>query len=468
MVILGVFSFLDLRVQEEQITEEDKIKASLVTEIIKNGLIAMMLEGRSGELLNFIETLVADDLGAIRLYTPKGNIIASSVPSDTGGFITNEDDLSGQFEPKLAIRTERGRPVYNIKIPFYNEKPCQTCHTGGGDILSILSVSVTMDKTLKRIRDMRARSVVFFLFTLAALSAGLGLLTTILVNRPINSIINTMKKVEGGEVGARVTAKRGDEIGNLGVNLNSMLSELGKMRQELESCHVEAMQKVEKMATIGELAAAIAHEIKNPLAGISGAIQVFEEEFPPGDPRRDIIAEVQNEIQRLDKAVRDLLRYAKPPNLHPTKTPIDSLVERSVGLVMGQARKQNVNVNILTVDNPVEVNVDVEQIQQVFLNVMLNALHSMPAGGDLNIASHVRPEKAEAEISFADTGPGISRENLNNIFKPFFTTKHTGTGLGLAISKKIMENHGGDILVESEVGTGSNFRLILPLEEENA
>jgi signal transduction histidine kinase len=279
---------------------------------------------------------------------------------------------------------------------------------------------------------------------------------------------NTVRKIEGGDISIRFPAERKDELGDLGMSLNSMLKEIGKMRHDLESCHVEEMQKVEKMATIGELAAAIAHEIKNPLAGISGAIQVFSEEFPPDDPRLEIIAEVQNEISRLDKAVRDLLSFARPPKPHLTKTPIDSLIERAVNLVMTQAKKQKVEVNIISLEQPPEVNVDLEQMQQVFLNVLINALHSMPGGGNLTITTYVRPEKNEAEVSVADTGPGISQENIKNIFKPFFTTKHTGTGLGLAISKKIMDNHNGDIIVESKVGAGSNFRIILPMEEYNA
>jgi signal transduction histidine kinase len=237
---------------------------------------------------------------------------------------------------------------------------------------------------------------------------------------------------------------------------------------------MESMQRVEKMATIGELAAAVAHEIKNPLAGISGAIQVLAEDFSPDDPRKGIIKEVLGEIERLDKAVRDLLSFAKPPEPNFVKTPITPVIERSLRLVRAQARRHGVKINIIAAGDTADLRVDPEQMQQVFLNMMMNAIHSMPGGGALTVSTSLRADGSGVEVSIADTGAGIRSEELKNIFKPFFTTKHTGTGLGLAISKNIVEKHGGNIIVDSQVGVGSNFRVILPVagkteqEPENA
>jgi signal transduction histidine kinase len=228
------------------------------------------------------------------------------------------------------------------------------------------------------------------------------------------------------------------------------------------------MQKVEKMANIGELAAAIAHEIKNPIAGISGAIQVLSEEFPDGDDRKEIINEVLAEIGRLDKTVRDLLSFAKPPEPSLVRTPVAPLIERSMRLISAQAKKQGVEVDAASMAQDAEVNIDPEQMQQVLINIMMNALHSMSAGGKITLATQVDKEKNELEISISDTGNGISQDELKNIFKPFYTTKHTGTGLGLSISKNIVESHGGSIIVESRVGVGSTFAITLPMEGFNA
>jgi signal transduction histidine kinase len=466
-IVIGAFSYQNLRLQEEQIREDDRSRALLVSEIIKNGLVTIMLEGRSDDLRNFIETLAAEEIESVRLYGTNDDIIASSVPMESGKKI-NDATTTRDLKAGLSLRKEGEKSLYSITMPIFNEKPCQPCHFGDEEIMSTLSVSIPMDKTFKKVHHLRKNTVIYYVFTLVVLSASLALMTTYLVNRPVKEIINIMREVEGGDFNARFITSRKDEIGLLGASLNSMLSELCKMRQELETFHIEAMQKVEKMATIGELAAAIAHEIKNPLAGISGAIQVFAEDFKPGDPRRDIIKEVQNEIERLDKAVRNLISFARPPEPSFIRMPIRDLVDRTVHLISTQAKKQSIDVNIVSLEESAEVYIDPDQIQQVFLNIMLNAIHSMPAGGNLTITTLVRPEDGEAEVSISDTGAGISEEKLQNVFKPFFTTKHTGTGLGLAISKNIIEKHRGRLIAESKVAAGSNFRVILPLKRNDA
>jgi|Deesub1362A_J573_1020465.scaffolds.fasta_scaffold00013_36 hypothetical protein len=467
LVIIGAFSYQFLYLQEKHIAEEDKAKATLVTEIIKNGLITIMLKGKAEDFHLFLEHLIAQDIHSVRIFRPDGTVISSSNPSEIGTKFNISWDAEKPLTPELFSREINGRHIYCIRMPIYNEKPCQRCHNSSKEVMSILSVEMSMEGTLKKIRNLREKTVFLYLLTLFTLTVSVGVLTTFLINRPLKRIISTIKKVEDGDLNVRFDTSRKDEIGSLAKSLNSMLNELNKARHELESCQIEAMQKVEKMATIGELASAIAHEIKNPLAGISGAIQVFAEDFPPDDPRRDIIQEVLSEIERLDKAVRDLLSFAKPPEPHFMRTPIMPIIERAKRLILPKAKKQGIDVNIITADDIGEINVDPEQMQQVFLNIMLNALHSMPGGGTLTITTYLRKDKGEAEIAITDTGQGIAYENLKNIFKPFFTTKHTGTGLGLAISKNIVEKHGGRIEVESQIGTGSTFRVILPLEVKN-
>jgi hypothetical protein len=175
MLILGIFMVFDVGSHEQQLTEEDRIKATLVTEVIKNGLITIMLEGRSHELKYFVESLVADDLGAVRLFNPEGKIIASSIPADNE--LANTIIIPERFEPNISVKKERGKSFYNIVIPFYNEKPCQVCHKAEGEVLSVLSVSIAMDKTLKRIRFMKNRAFIFYIVTVVALCAALGFTT---------------------------------------------------------------------------------------------------------------------------------------------------------------------------------------------------------------------------------------------------------------------------------------------------
>jgi signal transduction histidine kinase len=451
---------------EKESSKYDRARATLISEIIKNGLITIMIEGRGEELRRFIETMVAEELNVVRLLSRDGRTIASSIPSEKGEVRALPED--SKMMPALVLEPYKGTPAYNMQMPFFNEKACQKCHAHEKDIMCYLTISLSMDKSYKKIRALRESTIFHYLLTVLIVSVSMGIMTSIVVNAPIRKIIDTIKKVEGGDLSTRVDLNQKDEIGVLASSLNSMLTELTGTKKKLDTCQIEAMQKVEKMANIGELAAAIAHEIKNPIAGISGAIQVLSEEFPDGDNRKEIINEVLAEIGRLDKTVRDLLSFAKPPEPSLVRTPVAPLIERSMRLISAQAKKQSVEVNASSLAQDAEVNIDPEQMQQVLINIMMNALHSMSAGGKITLATQVDKEKNELEISISDTGNGISQDELKNIFKPFYTTKHTGTGLGLSISKNIVESHGGSIIVESRVGVGSTFAITLPMEGFNA
>lgn len=462
MLILGVFIYKNLRMHERQIFENNWSKITMVTEIIKNGLISVMLRGRGDEFQAFTELLIAEDIEAVRLLRPDGVVLSSSNPSELG--TVRQVDV-GRPRADILDKYNKGQYVYSMVVPIYNERSCRGCHGQNEEVMGVLNVEVSMKKTVERLRELRERTMLYYLLAVIALSSTLWAMTSIFVNRPLRGVSNTMKAVREGALDVRLHTKRKDEIGELAENLNSMLSELSKARSELEVCHVEAMQKVEKMATIGELAAAIAHEIKNPLAGISGAIQVLAEDFSDDDPRREIISEVLNEIERLDKAVKDLLNFARPPEPHPIRTHVAPIIERARKLIVMQARKQGVDI-VVPSEDETSLYVDPEQIQQVFLNIMINALHSMPDGGRLTIETTPLPEGKAVAVSFKDTGFGIPLEDVKDIFKPFFTTKQMGTGLGLAISKNIAEKHGGSIIVDSRLGVGSSFQVILPAEEE--
>jgi signal transduction histidine kinase len=466
VIVLGLVSFFDLRWEERQAVAYDRSKAILVSDIIRNGLVTIMMEGRGEELIRYIETMVAEDIKAVRLYSPEGRIIASSIPNERGAVEMKMRSVGRT--PRMDISTEGGDSVYRIQTPFFNEQACRKCHADDEDMMCALEVSVTREKAFMIIRTLREVSLINFLFTIVIISVSLGVLTTYFVKRPLGHITATIERVGDGDLSIRADARKNDEIGRLASSLNAMLEKLGHTRKELDTHHMETLQKVEKMANIGELASAIAHEIKNPIAGISGAIQVFAEDFPEGDHRREIVTEVLAEIKRLDKTIKDLLSFAKPPEPSLVRTPTATLIERTTRLISAQVKKQDVNVDIICTGEHREINIDPEQMQQVILNIMMNALHSMPEGGTITVATREIMERNEFEISISDTGIGVAYGELDNIFKPFYTTKHSGTGLGLAISKNIVEKHGGGIVVESKVGLGTTFRVSLPIEVKDA
>ncbi len=446
-MVVGGYSRYTLGLLESRSADDDRAKAAFAAGIIKSGLATTAAGEGHGGLGEFINALSTEEPLSVRLLRPDGTLILSSEGSEGPA---------------------KGFPLKSLAVPLRNEKTCQGCHGDENRVLGTLSVTVLRDRPLKSIWTLREKASLNTLLVVASLSACLVLVMVLLVTGPLKRIGATLGRVEAGDFTARFDERRKDEFGLLGRRLNALILKITDKQREMEAGRDETMQKVERMATIGELASAIAHEIKNPLAGISGAIQVLAEDFPSGDPRKEIIVEVLSEIGRLDKTVRDLLSFARPPEPHFIRTPVDGVVERALRLIKGHAKKLYVDVNIVSDEEPVDVRIDPEQMQQVFLNIMMNALHSMPGGGTLTVAIRARKGEGRVEVSVSDTGQGIPDVEAEKIFKPFYTTKNTGTGLGLAVSKNIVEKHNGEITVESELGRGACFRVILPLEEKNA
>jgi signal transduction histidine kinase len=224
------------------------------------------------------------------------------------------------------------------------------------------------------------------------------------------------------------------------------------------------------MASIGELASGIAHEIRNPLAGIQGAIQILADGFPKEDPRTQVTDEIQKQINRLERLVKDLLNYAKPVPANTLSTDVNQLVDKVLSFfVTQQGRSVDFKIEREFFSSLPKVMIDPNSMEQAFLNIILNAQKAMPKGGILSVSTALPPprredgrEIQEIQVIFEDTGVGICKENLSKIFNPFFSTRSDGTGLGLSITKNIVEQHRGKIEVESQVSVGTKFIITLP------
>jgi len=244
------------------------------------------------------------------------------------------------------------------------------------------------------------------------------------------------------------------------------------------------MARIDKLASLGELAAGMAHEIRNPLAGIGGALQILARNFENDDPNQTIFQEVLRQIKRLDSFVKNLLQFARPNPLTFSPVKLDQLLDRVLFLVASQIEEKKIRVDCQYAENSPFSEGDEGQLQQVFLNIILNALDAMEEGGTLTvntcwerqsgkcepdhqcIGSPCGPDVDTILVSIKDTGKGIGEESLEMIFNPFHTTKSNGTGLGLAISHRIIEQHHGSIFVTSQTGTGSTFTVSLPLLQQ--
>jgi len=244
------------------------------------------------------------------------------------------------------------------------------------------------------------------------------------------------------------------------------VGKLDKAKKELEAFHFQQMERADRLASVGEMAAGIAHEIKNPLTGIAAAITVMKDDFTPEDGRVGIINEVLEQISRLDKTVNDLLFFGKPTVAEPACTDINSALKKILVFAAQHRGGKNIEKRLELRDDLPPVYVDPKQIQQVFLNLFLNAVQAMQqkGGGILTVESDLneRDGVEMVRVRVTDTGPGIPPQILEKIFTPFFTTKAQGTGLGLAISHRLVEQHGGTLSVVSRDGQGTTFTVELP------
>ena len=225
----------------------------------------------------------------------------------------------------------------------------------------------------------------------------------------------------------------------------------------------EQLRRAEKLSTLGEMAAVLAHEIRNPLGSIRGTAEILKDDYPPGDPKYEFIEIQIKETERLNRVVEDFLRMARPQPADLRPCPVQDELETIVTLVSNDARDREINLVLHAPPVPVIVRADGEKLRQAFLNIILNALQATPSGGTVSISTAVY-QSALCEIRFRDTGPGIDAATLEKVFDSFFTTKPDGTGLGLSITRKIIESNGGTLLVESEPGQGTTVTVRLPLQ----
>jgi two-component system sensor histidine kinase AtoS len=264
--------------------------------------------------------------------------------------------------------------------------------------------------------------------------------------------------VKAGDLAFRIEGLK-DEFGEVAGSFNEMAGSLNEQMQNL--------QRAEQMKVVGEMAAGLVHEIKNPLTGIKATMQVLIEQGSCGREDRVVLSKVMEEVKRIETLMKSLLDFAKPPRPQLMPVDINEVLESTLAFSIpysGIASSRGKSIEVKRVFDPhlPMIPADPGQMRQVFLNLLMNALEAMPEGGVLTVRTSGAESAEEIRIDVADTGKGIDDETGEKIFRPFFTTKHKGTGLGLAVTKGFVEMHGGTIGVEKNPGGGTIFRIRLP------
>lgn len=475
--VIGLFSLWGMIVHREhmQRATEDKVRA--LGQAVDGSIREAMREGRTHEVQSILEHLAQDpDIERIAILDAHGKILRASRPELVGRTLDRDRLPRLLHQPDLTVARhyEGGRSVQTVVKRIENRPECSACHPPDQSTIGILHIDMSFRQAEEQTAEMEQSAVWMVLLT-AAVLAGSGILLVVrLVERPLSDLMGKMALVERGDLSVRADEGRRDELGRVAGSFNAMVDRLQAARAEIEQYHQQRLARAERLATLGELAASVAHEIKNPLAGIAGAVQILAEELPDGDPRREIMGEILAQIRRLDGSVRDLLVFARParPELHPCD--LRRILDRVLLVVAEDETARDVRIiREYQADLP-QVPADEKLLQQVFFNLVLNAAQAMAGRGTITLGIAFRDVDAgrsagaaaagpHVEIRVADTGPGISPATLREIFTPFFTTKPRGIGLGLAIARRIVEDHGGRIWAECPPGHGATFTICLPV-----
>ena len=362
--------------------------------------------------------------------------------------------------PVRTVVLEQGRPyvgrAYVVKEWFITRY--ETLRNRQGEVVGSFYVGARESSFLKLVNNFnrRAALIAFICILLAGIIA---VPISRVITRPIDALVKATKKLAQGDMSVRVKADGKGEFALLGNSFNSMVETLHKTEKEL-------LHK-EKLASMGQLAAGVAHEINNPLGTILLFADVMSKELPDGDPRRDDLKMISSETIRCKKIVADLLNFARQQDVLAQDTNLHDLLEQVISGVSHQESFRKVTITRSFSTDPLVIQADQAQLMQVFVNLLNNAAEAMSGCGTITIGTRLR-ENAWVEVTVADTGCGIGEEHLDKLFTPFFTTKPLGkgTGLGLSIVYGIIKMHRGQIAVKSTVGQGTTFMVTVPLKQQ--
>jgi len=348
--------------------------------------------------------------------------------------------------------TLKGKPYAALGRPFMGED----------EMLGLMLIGIPKTYAFQTVLK---EYLPFFLGIWILVASALGYAITRGITNPISSFIKGANAIASGDLNQHINLVSKDEIGSLALAFNNMAKELKKMQKMQEE-----LRKLDRLSALGQLAAEVAHEVKNPLGIIKNSAQILQDNSLDETRKKEIVNFITEEAERINKVIDNFLQFAKPPQTKKQKTDIIEVLNKTVQLVSDTLSKNNIKVMKEYEDSLPFIYADQSQLQQLFLNLMLNAVEAMSGGGMLKISAKIEMKRTVDEMGkkwikliLSDTGRGVSEKFKNKIFEPFYTTREQGTGLGLSISKKIVENHGGEISLESEIGKGSDFNIIIPV-----
>ena len=417
-------------------------------------VMAMRISSQA-RLHNLIALIVYDRTGrpAIGINPPPTDVLirqSASVLAATGEETAWHRDMSS------------GLRLYGVRA-IKNGDACQTCHGPEANHLGALQLGIDVSAPLAAATASIQKKFLLVGVAWIGLVIAMSFIRGVVIGRPLAKIRASISGIGNGTDGE----KHGG-LEALADRLHGTIWEMIRSRRQREDDIARQMVRAEQLAALGELAAGLTHEIKNPLAGIIAALEVLRSESDGCASHGEVADQMLAELRRVTGTVDSLLRLARPRPPHRTNVEIDKLVREVVSLFSARSRKNGVAVSVEAASGLPTLRLDSGLIVQLVINLLTNSLQACERGGAVRVQLAPFPRNDGVLLAVSDTGRGIPAEALERVFDPFFTTKEEGTGLGLAICKQIVEQHGGAINIESDTGKGTRVIVLLPDEAAGA
>jgi two-component system NtrC family sensor kinase len=509
-IAVFVFTFMVVRHSREELLNQAISHSAQLSEVITKSTRFAMLRNQPSYINKIIQDVGGqNDIDRVRILSKNGTVIYSSQEDEIGALVDQEaesclgchlDEKSMQESPMIGrprfFTNQAGERMLGSTAVIRNEPTCSSsnCHADAKDqsLLGVLDIVYPLKQIDETIRTTTIKIVVLALGFVILAAILVSVLVQRVVYRPLGDLKEGSDRLAEGDLEHPIPVRSDDELGQLAESFNSMTGALRKSRAELQEWGRTLEQKVkeathdlqiaqaeaarsEKLASVGLLAAGIAHELNNPLTGVLTFSHLVRKQMPDDSPEAEDLDLVIQETKRCAAIIRRLLDFAREKAPEKKYSDLNSMIEETTHLISQSAQVADIDI-ILDLDETLPtIWVDEDLVKQVIMNMLVNAQHAIEGSGSITVRTSVRHGHPSAgaegssvpmaEISITDTGCGISEENLQRIFDPFFTTKGVGkgTGLGLSVSHGTIMAHGGLVEVESNVGLGTKFRIYLPL-----
>jgi len=506
-----LFTWLVIRNNQQELLSQSINHAAQLSGVIMNSTKDAMQHNRPGDVDRIIKDVGdLENIDRVRILSKEGRVIHSSHPSEEGTMIDQEaesclgchlDERSMQAAPMVGrprfFTDEAGRQLLGSTAVFRNAPSCSeaACHVHPEHelVLGVLDIVTPLDDVKATIRRNTVTIISLSLGMLALAAILVSMLVQRTVHGPLDDLRAGADQMASGDLDREIPVRSQDELGQLAQSFNAMMAALRQSRGELQEWGRTLEHKVEeatrelriaqaetarseKLASVGLLAAGIAHELNNPLTGVLTFAHLVRNELEDGSPQAEDLDLVIQETKRCAAIIRRLLDFAREKTPEKTYADINQLIEECAQLVSQSAHLADIRIETRLDGNLPPIWMDADLIKQVIMNMLVNAQHAIGRDGNIFIGTRLsgdcRAASGQAagspmvEITIRDDGCGIEQENLSRIFDPFFTTKGVGkgTGLGLSVSHGTIAAHHGTIEVESKVGEGTEFRICLPTE----